>query len=181
MTSIIACGGGGQNASDAGGDATKDVAPFDAKFNVDAADMDAGPDVAALDAGPPCAPGDYHFEITNDAGTTMLTNGCGDASAPSITFDVNCMDCQNVSFSACGGGQMARGSWLTGNPIGTFNGVEIDLSDTDGGICQFNATVSIVDWPGDGGSVHGAYATTHTGGCTMNPAPISGRFCLKPQ
>jgi hypothetical protein len=176
----MACGGGNPNPQ--GSDAGSDVASkFDAHFAVDADAVDAGPDVVPLEAGPPCVEGNFYLDMTNDAGTTTLTSGCGDAGAPGVAFDMNCMDCQNVGFSACGGGQMIRGGRLTTDPVGTFSGTEIDRTDTDGGICQFNGTLTIFNWADAGGTVQGSYASYWTGPCTTNPSPISGHFCLQRQ
>ncbi len=181
---IIDCGGGGQSSpTDASTDAGDVGSKFDASWVVDGGDTDAGADVVPLEAGPPCVEGDFYLDMTNDAGTTTLTSGCGDAGAPSIAFDMDCLDCQSVGFSACGGGRVDQGEPAHRESESARSaGTEIDRTDSDGGICQFN---------GDPDDLQLGRRGRHRAGRVrrrIGPArvrrtrrPISGHFCLQRQ
>jgi hypothetical protein len=146
--------------------------------------FDAGDEPDVVDTGPPCTEGDFHFELTNASGTTVLTGGCGDASAPSAVMDNACMDCESLVISACGPAGSIRGVapvFPQSIPLGTFSTSEITLTypSDAGGTCRWDSNVTVYDWPNPGGTVKGEYAAYHTGACAGDPSLVSGRFCLQ--
>ena len=175
---LVACGSGnGTTGNDAGGnDAASDASPT---FPSDGGD--AGAD-AEIDTGPPCTEGDFHLEVTNDAGTVVLTSGCGDASAPFAMLVDPCLDCESLQISACGPSasiDMLAPIFPSAYPVGTWSPSNVTRTDADGGQCRWDTTVTVYDWPDAGGTVKGEYAAYHTGACTGDTSLVSGRFCLQ--
>jgi len=173
---VFSCGTG---ESVTGGDGGKDAADGSIGFVVDAGD--AGADVE-IDSGRPCAEGDFHLEVTNASGTTVLANGCGDASAPFAEVVDPCLDCESVEISACNASEtfaLLAMIFPTSDPVGTWTPSNVSRTDADGGQCRWDAKITIFDWPDAGGTVKGEYAAYATGACSGDTSLVSGHFCVQ--
>lgn len=169
----IGCGGGDTTAVDDGGggkDATKESSLTFPSDGGDAADV-------YIDSGPPCAPGDFYLTMVDDAGTTKLTTGCGDAAAPYITANDPCMDCLGLHVSACGAGESFQLDSLgvPGGPGMYTSSASATVTDADGGQRGWGVQM-VTYWPSSGNTVKGDYTAVAGPGVTM-----SGHFCLMQQ
>jgi hypothetical protein len=178
---LLACGSGeSTGGNDAGKDTSTSDAPTFPDTGSDAQSSDAD---AEVDSGPPCVEGDFHLDVTNDAGTVVLTGGCGDASAPYAVVVDPCLDCLSVQVSACGPSQNIQLSALifpSSLPVGTFSPADIKRVDADGGQCRWDTKLTIYNWPDDaGGTVKGEYAAYNAGACAGDPSLVSGHFCVQ--
>src|SRR5512140_2877128 len=137
---LCACGSGDNTSgTDAGGgkDATSDSSLAFPSDGGDAqSDAEAGVEV---DSGPPCTEGDFHLDVTNDAGTVVLTGACGDASAPYAVIVDPCLDCLSLQIAACGPSEnvdMLVPIFPSSYPVGSWSPSNVTRTDADGGVCH---------------------------------------------
>lgn len=154
-----------------------DAGHVDATAPQDAAvDAPVVPDATpARDASVVCTEGDYYIEMTGAAGTRILAAPCPDGgfAVPTSRYGSCGEDGQCVFVSACGGGSIRLRSLGPWNVAPGSWSASITYVPSDGGVRDYEGTLSVDNWPDSGGTVAGDYSGTNKTGT------IAGKFCVR--